>query len=56
MKKLLGAIGLVLLVLIDIAALDDITTGSEPSFILEYSILTISAFIFTILIWRHVHH
>lgn len=56
MKKLVVAIIILALILIDFAALDDITTGSEPSFILEYSILTVSAFIFTILIWHHAQH
>lgn len=32
--------------LLDFAALDDITTGNEPSYVLEYSILGISVFVF----------
>ena len=34
--------------LLDWAALDDITTGNEPSYFLEYSILAISVLIFSL--------
>lgn len=34
------------LFLLDFAALDDITTGNEPNFYLEYAILIISVFVF----------
>lgn len=46
-KKLL--IGIVILFLIlDFLALDDITTGTEPDFTGEYLILIISAFVFAV--------
>ena len=32
--------------ILDLAALDDITTGNEPNFYLEYAILMISVFVF----------
>lgn len=46
--KLIGVISIAV-ILIDYAALDDITTGSEPSFILEYLFLMFSVVWFVIL-------
>jgi len=37
------------LLAVDFAALDDITTGNEPSYFLEYAILIISLLIFGVL-------
>lgn len=42
MRKFLLIISFVVLILLDWAALDDITTGNEPSFVGEYAILIIS--------------
>lgn len=42
MKKLLVTAGLVTLVLMDWAALDDITTGNEPDYWGEWMILIVS--------------
>lgn len=41
-KRALVWIGVVALVLLNWAALDDITTGSQPNFILEYSFVIAS--------------
>ncbi len=50
MKKLaLYALG-ALIILLDMAALDDITTGNEPDYSLEYAILVVSALLFAGLI------
>ena len=49
MKKLLLAGFVIILLLLDFAALDDITTGNEPSYIEEYAILIVSAIIFVLL-------
>lgn len=42
MKKFIFIITLILFLLLDWAALDDITTGHDPSIILEYLIVLIS--------------
>jgi hypothetical protein len=46
MKKLFFIILVVALLLLDYAALDDITTGNEPSYGLEYLMLIFSSVIF----------
>ena len=51
-KKLLISALLLILILFDYAALDDITTGNEINYYLEYSILVASAAIFLILIFK----
>lgn len=40
------------LLILDWAALDDITTGNEPDYTLEYGILLFSAVVFAIIFWR----
>ena len=42
MKKAVGIVIIILLLLLDYAALDDITTGSEPNFYGEYAMLVVS--------------
>ena len=50
------AVGCAVLVvlLLDFAALDDITTGNQPHFYPEYTMLAISALLFAALGWRLV--
>lgn len=53
MKKVpLVVIGLVAILLLDWAALDDITTGNEPNYYLEYLTLAGSVLIFGFLIFK----
>ncbi len=40
----------IILLLLDIAALDDITTGHQPHFILEYSTLILTALVYLYLL------
>ncbi|HLB61093.1 MAG TPA: hypothetical protein VJL83_05815 [Patescibacteria group bacterium] len=47
-------VGITALVLLDLAALDDITTGNEPDMTGEYAILIFSTFVFGILSSRLV--
>ena len=42
LKKALIIIGIIIVLLLDFAALDDITTGQEPDFIGEYAVLVVS--------------
>ena len=42
LKKALIIIGIIIVLLLDFAALDDITTGQEPNFTGEYAILVVS--------------
>ena len=54
-KRLSVWIGVLALVLLNWAALDDITTGSQPSFILEYSVVGASVLVLIgalLLSWR----
>ena len=46
----------ILFLALDWLALDDITTGSEPSFYMEYAVLAVSAFWFASLplLWRRL--
>ncbi len=46
MKKVLVWGNVLSLLALDWAALDDITTGNEPNFFLEYTILLISVLVF----------
>lgn len=56
-KRILVWMGVVALVLLNWAALDDITTGKQPDFILEYSFV-ITSFLLLVgwlgLLWRRV--
>lgn len=49
MKRFLVAGLILVLLILDWAALDDITTGNEPDYLLEYIILLSSLFVFGIL-------
>ncbi|MEK7186293.1 MAG: hypothetical protein AAB675_02935 [Patescibacteria group bacterium] len=42
LSKILIIFFLIILLFLDYAALDDITTGNEPSFLGEYTILAVS--------------
>ncbi|RJQ24453.1 hypothetical protein C4577_07780 [Candidatus Parcubacteria bacterium] len=55
MKKKLLIILFALVLLLDFAALDDITTGNEPSFTLEYSILIASIPILVFITYQLLH-
>lgn len=46
MKKILLAGIFIIFLLLDWAALDDITTGNESDFFLEYAILVVSLLVF----------
>ncbi|RJR27865.1 hypothetical protein C4561_01085 [candidate division WWE3 bacterium] len=52
LKKILSFVLIVLLLLLDYAALDDITTGNEINYYLEYLILLASFSIFAIMIYK----
>lgn len=45
---------IVVILLLDYAALDDITTGNEPNYYGEYAILVISAIIFGFLVFKYL--
>jgi hypothetical protein len=55
-KRALLWLGVIALVLLNWAALDDITTGNEPDFTLEWAIVTASVLLFgvwvTAKVWR----
>lgn len=42
MKKIVFILVFIALLILDYAALDDITTGNEPNFLLEYLFLVLS--------------
>lgn len=46
MKKVFVILLVIVLLLLDFAALDDITTGNEPNLTLEYLILFVSFLVF----------
>ena len=46
MKKLLVGLFILVILALDWAALDDITTGNEPSYLGEYAMLILSILIF----------
>ena len=49
---LIGIASVILaLLLLDVAALDDITTGNQPNFYAEYAMLGISAPLLVALVW-----
>ena len=54
MKKLARWGFITAILLLDFAALDDITTGNEPDYSGEYAILILSVFIFVFLIYKKV--
>jgi len=49
MKKFLFGISIFVILALDWAALDDITTGIEPNYTGEYLILILSLFIFALM-------
>ncbi|EKD95842.1 MAG: hypothetical protein ACD_24C00305G0001 [uncultured bacterium] len=49
-KKLPYILIVLILVILDFAALDDITTGNEPNYTLEFVILALSVFAYTFLV------
>jgi len=49
MKKFLFGISILVILALDWAALDDITTGIEPNYTGEYLILILSLFIFALM-------
>ncbi len=51
MKKILLRLLVVGLLVLDWLALDDITTGNEPNYIGEWSVLAGSVVVFGVLIW-----
>jgi len=48
-KKLPYILTMLILAILDFAALDDITTGNEPNYNVEYMILTISVFAYILM-------
>lgn len=57
MKKVATVIAILVLLALDWAALDDITTGNEPNYIGEYLILVGSLVIFALLgFWYLKNH
>ncbi len=46
MKKAVGIVLIISFLLLDFAALDDITTGNEPDFYGEYATLAVSMVVF----------
>jgi len=55
LQKVIITIIVLVLLALDYAALDDITTGNEINFYLEYSIL-VSLAIYLILIYKFIKH
>lgn len=53
-KKVVKAIIILILLALDWAALDDITTGNEPNYNGEYMILAVSVLIFGLLIFLYI--
>ena len=53
-KKIAKLAFVLILLALDWAALDDITTGNEPNYIGEYIILAASGFVFGLLIFLHI--
>ena len=49
-KKLPYILTMLILAILDFAALDDITTGNEPNYTLEFVILALSVFAYTFLV------
>ncbi len=43
---------MVMMLLLDWAALDDITTGNEPNYIGEYGVLVVSGLVMAYLVWK----
>ncbi|OGC69594.1 hypothetical protein A2415_03405 [candidate division WWE3 bacterium RIFOXYC1_FULL_39_7] len=56
LQKVIITIIVLVLLALDYAALDDITTGNEINFYLEYSILLVSLAIYLILIYKFIKH
>lgn len=56
MKKLVVAIGIGLLALLDLAALDDLTTGHQLNLPAEYAVLGITAFLAAWWVWLRIRH
>jgi len=54
MKKWLVKLLVVGLLVLDFLALDDITTGNEPNYVGEWSILVVSVVVFGVLIWSRI--
>lgn len=55
MRKKLIQLFIVIMLLLDFAALDDITTGHEPDYLGEYAILIISAVIFFYIGYKYLY-
>lgn len=53
-RRILVILVISVFILLDWAALDDITTGNEPNYWGEYAILLVSAAIFAYLLWRKI--
>ena len=54
MQRTAIAVAVLGLVLLDLAALDDITTGAEPNFYYEYAMLAVSVPLLGWLVRRYV--
>ena len=54
LARFLIGVPVLFVVLLDYAALDDITTGSQPHFYAEYAMLTVSVLFFVALSWALV--
>ncbi len=54
MKRFLVWICILVLLLLDWAALDDITTGNEPDYYGEYAVLVISAVVYGVLGYLYI--
>lgn len=55
MQRTAIAVAAVVLVLLDLAALDDITTGAEPNFYGEYTMLAVSVPLLGWLVRRYIN-
>lgn len=55
MKKIIMWIAVIALLVLDWLALDDITTGSEPDFYLEYAILIASFLFFAFVCYKNFY-
>jgi hypothetical protein len=52
MKKILSLALIAILLILSLLALDDITTGNEPNYYLEYAFLAVSIIIIFIIVFR----
>lgn len=56
MRRLVVAVGIGLLALLDLAALDDLTTGHQVDLAAEYTVLGITAALAAWWVWHRIRH